>query len=326
MSEETKLGLPFPECGISFFENCPEYVLVLDQEWSILYANPSFDRRFLTKGSAVGTRLLDYLDDNSVLRARDMQDQIFSTPMQTELHHSIPRNRTASIHYVFFSLPSMVNGRTIVGAIARDRAGDLATLLETINLNLELERKQKELSDANARLEQLSITDQITQLFSRDHFFQLAQHSWEESRRYEFPLTVMMMDLDDFKKVNDTYGHIFGDYVLKQASARLKGRTRKADLLARYGGEEIVLLASNTDQKTGFLLAERLRGAVDSDPFTMGNCTATVTISIGVSGTELRNFSSFEDLLESSDQALYAAKRAGKNCVYQYQHGLADKI
>jgi diguanylate cyclase len=130
-----------------------------------------------------------------------------------------------------------------------------------------------------------------------------------------------MMDLDDFKQINDTHGHLFGDYVLKQAAARLKTKTRKSDILARYGGEEIVVLASNTDLATGLLLADRLRLAVGSEPYVLGNCTAQVTISVGISGTELGDFTNFESLLESSDQALYGAKRSGKNCVVQYAPG-----
>jgi diguanylate cyclase (GGDEF)-like protein len=215
---------------------------------------------------------------------------------------------------------------TLVAGIGRDRAADLASLLEIIQLNLELERKRKELSEANARLELLAVTDQITQLYNRHYFFQVSQHFWEEAKRYKLPLTLVMMDIDNFKAVNDNYGHLFGDHVLQDAAVRLKSNTRKSDILARYGGEELILLASNTDLQTGLVLAERLRLSVASGPFTMGNCSASVTISVGVSGTELGDFSSFDALLDSSDQALYGAKRVGKNCVYTYPGGAPSRL
>jgi diguanylate cyclase (GGDEF)-like protein len=185
-------------------------------------------------------------------------------------------------------------------------------------LNLELENKQKELSEANARLEQLAITDQITEIYNRHYFFQVSQHFWEEARRYRLPLVIILMDIDNFKSVNDRHGHLFGDYVLKEASRRMRKTTRKSDILARFGGEELIVLASNTDILTGQVLAERLRISFGSEPFVMGNSSAVVTISVGISGTELADFPTFDALLDSSDQALYGAKRAGKNCVYTY--------
>jgi diguanylate cyclase (GGDEF)-like protein len=243
-----------------------------------------------------------------------------------DLNHQTDGSRSVMVHYCFFPLPPGANGQPRFAGIGRERAADLGTLLEVIQLNLELEHKRKELSDANARLELLAMTDQTTELYNRHYFFQVAQHFWEEARRYRLPLTVMMMDLDDFKAINDTHGHLFGDFVLEETADRLKSKTRKSDILARYGGEEIVLLASNTDIATGLVLAERLRMGVASAPFILGASSAMVTISVGISGTELDDFSSFDALLNSSDQALYSAKRGGKNCVVQYFRGLSPSV
>jgi len=321
MTENPKPDAVLEATGFSVFQNSPDYVVVLDPDWLVLYANPSFQERFCPEGLAPDRDFFAYLDIPSAMRVRELQSNFFSEVHKIDLNHSTPEAQTATVHYCFFPLPRE-GGKPVVAGVGRDRAGDLGTLLEVIQLNLELGRREKELKEANARLELLAITDQITELYNRHFFFQVAQHFWEEARRYKLPLTLMMMDLDDFKSVNDNHGHLFGDHVLQQASARLKSTTRKSDILARYGGEEIILLAPNTDIPTGMVLAERLRLAVDSEPFVMGNTSATVSISVGVSGTELEDFSSFEDLLASSDQALYGAKRAGKNCVYQYSRGL----
>ncbi len=310
----------------ALFQSCRDYVLVLGTALDILYANPSFQERFTPPAPGQENQFLSYLDTPSAERVREAQPELLQVGRQMDLNHLTPESRSVTVYYRFFPLAAGANGRPRFAGIGRERAEDLGTLLEVIQLNLELEHKRKELSEANARLELLAMTDQTTELYNRHYFFQVAQHFWEESRRYKLPLTVMMMDLDDFKVVNDSHGHLFGDFVLAQAAARLKSKTRKSDILARYGGEELVLLASNTDIATGLVLAERLRMGVASAPFVMGTCSATVTISVGISGTELSDFASFDALLDSSDQALYSAKHVGKNCVFQYHKGLAPHL
>ena len=307
--------------GFSLFNNSPDYVVVLDADWNLVYANPSFQERFCPAEASSDSRFLSYLDAPSVIRVQELDLRTFAEGYRIDLNHLTPDSHTAMIHYCFFALPRAEGGRMLFAGVGRERSGDLGTLLEVIQLNLELGRREKELKEANARLELLAITDQITELYNRHYFFQVAQHQWEQSRRYKLPLTVIMMDLDDFKVVNDTHGHLFGDYVLQQSAARLKVKTRKSDILARYGGEEIALLAPNTDLSTGLVLADRLRAAVSAEPYMLGTVSATVTISVGISGTELAEFESFDALLDSSDQALYQAKHAGKNCVVQYAPG-----
>jgi len=317
MGDERKESTALESGGLLILESCPDAAVLFDRNWTLVYANPAFQQRFSPLQPAEGTDFLSYLDSASAARLRDHQAQLLQTRRQIELNHVTPEPRTVSLQYSFF--PAGGSGQEpLVAGIGRDRAGDLATLFETIQLNLELEDKQKELSEANARLEQLAITDQITELYNRHYFFQVSQHFWEEAKRYRLPLVVILMDIDNFKGVNDHYGHLFGDYVLKDASRRLRKNTRKSDILARFGGEELIVLASNTDILTGQVLAERLRLSMASEPFVMGNCSAVVTISAGISGTELADFPSFDALLDSSDQALYGAKRSGKNCVFTY--------
>jgi diguanylate cyclase (GGDEF)-like protein len=184
---------------------------------------------------------------------------------------------------------------------------------EIVQLNIQLEEKQTELADANVRLEQLAITDQITGLYNRHHFFDVVRHIFEEARRYKLPLCCFMLDADHFKALNDTHGHMFGDQVLRGISDRLKANTRRSDVLARYGGEEFVMVAPNTDMATASLLAERLRACIAREPFTLGTTTARVTISLGVAGTEVVDKGPFDELLVCADRALYRAKQGGRN-------------
>jgi len=317
MGDERKQTETLESRGLLLLEGYPEFAVLLNPSGSVVYANPAFQDRFSPDRPVEGTDFLRYLDAASATRFQDIQAQLLQESRQIELNHVTPDSRTVFLHYCFFPTPGL-GQEVLLAGIGRDRSGDLATLLETIQLNLELEKKQKELSEANARLEQLAITDQITELYNRHYFFQVSQHFWEEAKRYRLPLVVILMDIDNFKSVNDQHGHLFGDYVLKDASRRMRKNTRKSDILARFGGEELIVLASNTDILTGQVLAERLRISFGSEPFVMGSSSAIVTISAGISGTELADFPTFDALLDSSDQALYGAKRAGKNCVYTY--------
>ena len=317
MIEEQRPKTAMESKAALILEHYPDAVVLLDNDWSLVYANSLFRQRFCPGSTAVGTSFLSYLDTSSASRLQQMKAQLSQGSRQVVLNFLTPDGSTGSLQYLFFPL-KVSEHQTLLAGIGRDGSNDLGTLLEIIQLNLELEHKQKELEEANARLEQLAITDQITQLYNRHYFFQVSQHFWEESKRYKLPLAIIMMDLDNFKSVNDNYGHLFGDHVLRQIAVRLRKNTRKSDILARYGGEELILLAPNTDLLTVLILAERLRLAVALEPFVMGNCSAIVTLSAGISGTELAEFDSFEGLLESSDQALYAAKRIGKNCVSAY--------
>jgi diguanylate cyclase (GGDEF)-like protein len=325
MAEAVKQSSFTRDQALSFLKRCPDCAVVFEKDWTITWANPAFQERFCTR-KAEGSSFLNYLDPPSGHQIRDVQPQLLQASRQLELKLlTADGSKTVSLQYMFFPVNVPGTKRTAVAGIGRDRTADLALLNEVIQLNIELEKKQKELSEANARLEQFAETDQITQLYNRHYFFQVAQHFWEEARRYKLPLVAMMMDIDNFKSLNDTHGHLFGDYVLQQLSSRLRTNTRKSDILARYGGEELILLASNTDMATGLVLADRLRSAVAAEPFTMGACSSVVTMSVGVSGTELGDFANFEGLLESSDNALYGAKHAGKNCVYAYADLRASK-
>ena len=324
-TEKAEQGARVKEQAVLFLENSPDCTIILDRKWLIVYVNPAFRKRFGCLREPIGTDFLSYLEESSEQHLCGQHAQLFLNPRQVELQMVSSDSNTVPLQYSFFPLPVSGSREVLLAGIGRDRTADITLLNEVVQLNVALENKRKELSEANVRLEQLAITDQITQLYNRHYFFKVAEHFWEESRRYKLPMVAIMIDFDNFKTVNDTYGHIFGDYVLREASARLRTTTRKSDILCRYGGEELALIASNTDMATGLVWAERMRYAVASDPFVMGNYATDVTISIGISGTELGDFPTFEALLDSSDVALYAAKRAGKNCIFSYVDGRAVK-
>lgn len=169
----------------------------------------------------------------------------------------------------------------------------------------------------NARLEALAHTDPLTQLLNRRALTVRLVAELERVRRYNSPLTMLMIDIDHFKAINDTHGHLAGDEVLRGVAGMLLRAVRSVDMVARYGGEEFVIALPETGEQGAVAFAERLRQRVESHPFP--EVTAAhkrgVTVSIGVSTFPAPHVESAEDLFARADAALYRAKERGRNRV-----------
>ena len=170
----------------------------------------------------------------------------------------------------------------------------------------------------NARLfgemEHAAATDSLTGLYNRRYFSDLAERELERSRRHQYPLSVMLMDMDDFKQINDTLGHLAGDEVLREVARRLESSLRPEDILGRFGGDEFIALLPEANIDLAVSIAERLRQAVGERPIETRQGQAEVTFSIGVAelGSQC---ATLQDLLERADKAHYISKRSGKNQV-----------
>ncbi len=170
-----------------------------------------------------------------------------------------------------------------------------------------------------AFLENLSITDALTGIANRRHFEWRLSEEIERARRYKYPLSALMLDLDHFKQVNDNYGHQIGDIVLQQVAQRLRRILRRTDFLARYGGEEFIVLAPQTPADRALILAERLRQVIAESPIPVAdNLQIHITISIGVAvfPNHAQNES---ELIGAADSALYKAKQMGRNRVCMFE-------
>jgi diguanylate cyclase (GGDEF)-like protein len=192
---------------------------------------------------------------------------------------------------------------------------------------------QVALAIQNARVYQdvktLATTDHLTELANRRHFYSMIIPELSRASRFAYPLSVLLFDIDHFKLVIDTYGHLAGDAVLQQLARHFASHLRVYDLLARYGGEEFVLSLPQTDAKGALQRAERLRRQIESEPIHYGDHLINITISIGVSSMQMkepidltgaRKFAKI--LLEQADQALYVSKRGGRNCVTLWSEDL----
>ena len=166
------------------------------------------------------------------------------------------------------------------------------------------------------RLDQLrsqAVIDQRTGRYNRRYLEEQLAMRWEEAKRYETALSLVLFDLDHFKNVNDTMGHPFGDAVLRQTADLVQEQVRKEDVLARYGGEEFAIILPHTDRLGAAILAERVREAVAANECTSGDQSVTVTISAGVVSLPLDQVSTVEEFVEMTDRRMYQAKREGRN-------------
>ena len=166
----------------------------------------------------------------------------------------------------------------------------------------------------NALLYQTAITDELTTLYTPRYLRVCLDREFSHHERYGEKMTFIMADIDNFKKVNDTYGHQAGDSVLKEVAKRIKFSIRGSDLAFRYGGEEFAVILPSTDLLTGQQVAERARQAVANNPFLVESLSLNITISLGVAICP-GNASTAHDLILTADKALYEAKHAGKNKV-----------
>ncbi len=200
--------------------------------------------------------------------------------------------------------------------LARMRAGERIIALEhgLEEQTRAIHKANAELAVLNESLERMATTDELTSLANRRHALDQLDRDWAFSTRHNQPLSCIGLDLDHFKKVNDTYGHAAGDAVLKEVSAALRAHSRTCDLVCRMGGEELLILCPNTDAAGAAILAERCRRVVEELRVEDQGRTIRFTISIGVAERD-PSMATREDLLHAADEALYAAKAAGRNCV-----------
>lgn len=202
-------------------------------------------------------------------------------------------------------------------ALAAAVALPLLRLARARHLNRVLEQRvtarTAELAEANRQLEAAARTDPLTGLPNRRHFLAQAAHAQSVVERTGRPLALGLADIDHFKSVNDTWGHECGDHVLREAAAVLRESVREVDTVARWGGEEFVLLFPDTDLEGGRVAAEKVRAAVAMHAFDWQGARVPVTLTLGLG--EVRRGGSLDDASRAADEALYAGKRAGRNRV-----------
>lgn len=196
------------------------------------------------------------------------------------------------------------------------------TRLDRIDLTRSLDKKNTHLRQALAKqkemeqkLLQLCIVDDLTGLYNRRQLTHALRQAFQESVRYHKKLSCFMLDLDHFKKVNDTHGHAFGDFVLKEFSQRIKNSLRDTDIAFRYGGEEFFILLPETTLQEAETVALRIVESCGTTPFEDAGISDIITVSVGIASFHKCNPENPEDLIAHADNMLYKAKKAGRNRV-----------
>lgn len=241
-----------------------------------------------------------------LLLARERHRPVFSA-QDKKLLIALSWQATLSIENVHYleSLECEVEHRT----------EELRQQTEQLQVEIE-ERKQAEsiIRAQQKRLEHIAHIDSLSGLFNRRYLFERAHEELERALRHNLNLSAMLIDIDHFKSINDTYGHPVGDEVIQQVGELCQESLRGSDLLGRYGGEEFAIFLPETDLSQAYQLAERLRSLVESHIFQTGKGELSITCSIGVASLAPTH-PSLDKLFERTDQALYTAKRQGRNRV-----------
>jgi two-component system cell cycle response regulator len=185
---------------------------------------------------------------------------------------------------------------------------------------LRIKSLQDRINAKRRDLEALSVTDDLTGLLNHRALQHRLKDEFARAQRYNEPLSVLMIDVDQFKEANDAYGHLFGDRVLTEVSSILRKSVREIDICARYGGDEFIVVLPQTHFSGSLTVADRIWRTVADTPFTEGKVSAHVTVSLGISFFPNKNVATVEHLIGFADQALYQAKREGRNRICLHQH------
>lgn len=207
-------------------------------------------------------------------------------------------------------------------------------ILARVATHLTIRNLQKSLQDKNRMLEQeimerkriqeelerAATTDPLTSLYNRRYFFNLGELEFSKAQRYKRPLAIILLDTDNFKRINDTYSHAAGDQALIYLAVQLRQNTRTTDVVARYGGEEFIIMMPETSAKDAAIVAERLREAIQTSVLTYAEQAFSFTVSLGVADNlSCSHCTKFELILNLADRALYQAKGKGRNRTEIYQ-------
>ena len=289
----------------AFMNASPFLSYIKDAAGRLLFYNRSFAQRFGISEYAWLGRTDEQLWSRNLtksVRTHDLEVMAGNRMVETE---ELVRGADGTIGALrSFKFPCQDSaGNVLLAGVAVD-------VSEEVERKAELERYHRELEEANDRLRKLAVTDELTGLRNRRAFEERLIMEFSMARRRKRELSVLLIDVDDFKKINDQWGHAAGDEVLRRLGMILRTTVRLPDLPARYGGEEFVVLLPESGNESALGLAKRVMARVAAEGWE----NAPLTVSIGMAAMNDSLANGYQ-LVEMADEALYAAKRAGKNRV-----------
>jgi two-component system cell cycle response regulator len=312
--EESEFGSDLTEPGrISPLMLAPDAGIYPTEDKIVASMGPVCDRPTLTMitGSQAGSIVTLDRAETVLGRASDCHVQV--EDLGASRRHARIR-RMADGSFMLEDLRSR-NGTTVHGATIKTHSladGDRVGLGPSVFMRFAYTDQTEE--DLLRRLYTSSIVDALTGAINRTHLLERLSAELAFAKRHKTSLSLLLVDLDHFKRVNDTWGHLAGDHVLREASALIKGALRAEDIFARYGGEEFIIVARGIGVDQAFLFAERIRLVMSNASFTFEGQPIRVTISIGVASlTCCPPGAGMRELVELADLRLYEAKRKGRN-------------
>jgi diguanylate cyclase (GGDEF)-like protein len=308
--EYRQLSSLFARYGVDqFLEFTSSLVAILDREGNFLAWNLSMEK--LKRSLPSVTRVQDFLSAPSRLLFEEFLKKTLQERMrkQASLEFSLEK-RWGDFSCLFIPLPE---ARVLFIAEPLHNINDLAVInaeLEKIKRSLAI--KETELKAVIAQADEVSHTDGLTFLPNRKSILSDLQREVTFSDRYGTPLAISMVDMDHFKDINDTYGHMVGDEVLRKLAMELRNHIRHPDVIGRYGGEEFLVVLPHSTIKAATEQAERLRKYVQSLVIRSGEIEITVTLSMGLAHYKIHH-EDWQSFLNRADAALYQAKNSGRN-------------
>lgn len=300
------------------------FLFLLDEEKDVLTLGSSFGLLKIAAGQETTSSHAGIL--GKALKTR--RPVYLKNIAAIESRFPLPGNPAAG---AFLAIPLLAGRVKPIGVIGLYRKGPNSFGKDEVELLRKIAGQTALVIDRITQYQhhrELSLTDELTGLFNRRYFNQRFDREIQRAQRYERPLTVIMIDIDHFKTFNDNNGHLMGDRVLQSVAGLLERSIRKSDILARFGGEEFVILLPEIDREHGRKVAEKLRRAVDRAEFPKEETQplGRITISLGVASFP-EDATSTSDLLERADRALYIAKTHGRNqvAVAQPANGEGDE-
>jgi diguanylate cyclase (GGDEF)-like protein/PAS domain S-box-containing protein len=277
----------------SAVEHSGASIIITDREGIIEYVNPAFEEQTgFTKEEAIGKK--PNILKSGIQSIEFYRDKLWATILsgKTFRDYFVNKKKNGELYHQYKAI-----------APIKDKKGNISNFVST----------GKDVTEhmlLKAKLEELSVTDSLTGLANRLKFDEVLSYSIDRAKRYKVGLSVIMFDIDHFKKINDKYGHLCGDDVLKTIAKIGKESVRTSDIVARWGGEEFIILQPDIPANKAPVLAERLRQAIESHNFEK---VGRVTASFGV--TNFKEDDTDDSFIKRVDDALYLAKKNGRNRV-----------
>lgn len=278
---------------------------VCDEDFIIKYLNKYLEKNLHIDNFSKKNSLLDYIE----LSEEELKD--LKEDSLTILYEKIIKPDNRAFNCIFYHIK---NKYVFIGELSNVEETDILSSISSIsneanNMARELRRKNRELKVANNRIEELTRKDPLTGLFNRRYLSEHLSRALNLAARKDLDLSLIMIDIDYFKNINDKFGHDIGDKVLKKLAEIYTDAIRNEDFLARFGGEEFIIVLESTKIEEAVTIAEKLRVKLEKAEIIVNK---TVTASFGI--TQFKTNDTQESIIKRADIALYQAKQKGRNC------------